>query len=970
MEYDTLICRPRLLEKISPQGVLLTYIHADAGYGKTTLLMQYARGRHDVVWLSLDSKDNDILFFLQHLESLARENLTQFEFHTTDYIPFVQNKNFVATVLPPLLQAMEISTLTFILDDVHIITNVQLIDLLTEWVKRCPPSITLVMASRHELWSSLYRLKTAGRVAELTKIDLSFSQEEAEMLWGFFDEEAYSATEGWTLAIQSYRLAADGNKQLSISKPHADRDLCRYLLNEIFVDLSPEVQHFLKATSWLPELEISKCDILLGINNSQMLLEELIHQNLFTQRISTTSYRYHTLFRTFLQQNDEGLGQKTLHDAMVRFYDRGDYEQAAEYALLVKDERIIQDCIGAIAGGLFGERRILNLRKYFDFLKLNPTELTPRVQLLKGIYLSERGDFYQAEKCLKVGMSQLNSEDKNLYLHAMIHKARVLRNRVSFEESNCCIETLLPLLEDDPMQWYWVVIEKIHNLTLTSYLSAALELTISMMEKCLMNGDLKTKRWFERYLSAIYFYRGDYKNCIKFYEKSLSIPQEEQDRLMRHCVGVYAAKAYQIAGQEEKALPLLNSELNRMRQRGLHEEYSITYLFYAEILHTEELLKFYQGEAVNFSVSDQYLSLAEEYAVLNRSTRDHLVFVKVWKNCAALLQRPNNIEEYINDILTMMKEATPFFQTLAYGRIANALQVLEKSKDQYKEFYEKSIEIGESIESYSYATIAYGKLAALYQEEGKEGKAKEYARRFMELSAQNDHRYYFRFKPLFATVLKLVVEWGITPEFTREMLDYGGYKTKRVYINTMGTFYIAPFHDKKNPIKIRTLKARELLAYLLEHREGVNRDKILSELWWDSESNVTSLFHTRRGEIKQAFESMGASNPIRHVKGVYRLDRDVITCDFDAFQQAATVFQLQPNFADAQKVVELYTGRYLNDFEALWAESTRLKAEEVFLAAVDLLLGSYAQAGDKVRAAELVRQCTRAGVNNHKIDNL
>ena len=29
----------------SPSGSSLTYIHADAGYGKTTLLMQYARSR-------------------------------------------------------------------------------------------------------------------------------------------------------------------------------------------------------------------------------------------------------------------------------------------------------------------------------------------------------------------------------------------------------------------------------------------------------------------------------------------------------------------------------------------------------------------------------------------------------------------------------------------------------------------------------------------------------------------------------------------------------------------------------------------------------------------------------------------------------------------------------------------------------------------------------------------------------------
>ncbi|MEW5953413.1 MAG: hypothetical protein AB1815_06645 [Bacillota bacterium] len=39
-----------------------------------------------------------------------------------------------------------------------------------------------------------------------------------------------------------------------------------------------------------------------------------------------------------MQQNDDGLGRKTLHKAMILCYDRKDYEQAADYALLLKDE--------------------------------------------------------------------------------------------------------------------------------------------------------------------------------------------------------------------------------------------------------------------------------------------------------------------------------------------------------------------------------------------------------------------------------------------------------------------------------------------------------------------------------------------------------------------------------------------------------------------------------------------------------
>lgn len=158
--------------------------------------------------------------------------------------------------------------------------------------------------------------------------------------------------------------------------------------------------------------------------------------------------------------------------------------------------------------------------------------------------------------------------------------------------------------------------------------------------------------------------------------------------------------------------------------------------------------------------------------------------------------------------------------------------------------------------------VAYGRLAVTYLREGDEVTAKEYVRKFMELSCQYDHRFYIRLKLIFAPVLKLAVDWGITPEFTREMLVYGGYRNERVYINTLGSFYIAPVHDRLTPIKIRTRKSRELLAYLLEHKEGVTRERIYTDLWGDSEVNVPNLFHARRGEIRRAFESLGASNPI------------------------------------------------------------------------------------------------------------
>ncbi|WP_242662003.1 hypothetical protein [Desulfitobacterium hafniense] len=59
--------------------------------------------------------------------------------------------------------------------------------------------------------------------------------------------------------------------------------------------------------------------------------------------------------------------------------------------------------------------------------------------------------------------------------------------------------------------------------------------------------------------------------------------------------------------------------------------------------------------------------------------------------------------------------------------------------------------------------------------------------------------------------------------------------------------------------------------------------------------------------------------------------------------------------------MEHYTGRYLGDLEALWAESTRLRLEELFLSAAVVLQEGYAKSGDKSKARELTRRCAQMG---------
>jgi len=75
-----LVARPRLTARLEREaGRKLTLISAPAGFGKTTLLVEWLKEREDgdrsVAWLSLDEGDNDPVRFLSYLVAALRRTL-------------------------------------------------------------------------------------------------------------------------------------------------------------------------------------------------------------------------------------------------------------------------------------------------------------------------------------------------------------------------------------------------------------------------------------------------------------------------------------------------------------------------------------------------------------------------------------------------------------------------------------------------------------------------------------------------------------------------------------------------------------------------------------------------------------------------------------------------------------------------------------------------------------------------------
>jgi tetratricopeptide (TPR) repeat protein len=330
--------------------------------------------------------------------------------------------------------------------------------------------------------------------------------------------------------------------------------------------------------------------------------------------------------------------------------------------------------LAAGIGGNYGDcgKITINgeLRIWFQALNDAAVKLNPAMLVAKGAFLSVLGNFVQAKACLEAAIPLMNREDKELYFEAMIHMARVLRNFVSFEESNKLLDELIAKLEGTTGEpAYSVVIEKLYNLCWNSKIGEAYALARHMIESCANAGNIKTMRWFERYLCTIHFFAGRMKDSVYYYEKSLELPKGEQNFLGVHSTGIYAAKAYQMLGERSRSLSVLSEELGRLRNTGNYEEMWAGYLLAAEIHYQNTLIDKINGENASYETAIKYFTLADEYAPLYRKTNFQMHWAKMQRLTYSLIFTDGPKENVIREILENLDRAGAYLKSLVLARL-------------------------------------------------------------------------------------------------------------------------------------------------------------------------------------------------------------------------------------------------------------------------------------------------------------
>ncbi len=301
-------------------GDKLTLISAPAGYGKTTLLSQWAQHAKDtVVWVSLDESDNDLSRFLTYLIAALKGNNPSLGETSQDVLlssPQIQAKSVLIPLLNDIQNTLS-ANIFLILDDYHVIEEQTVHDAVDFLLEYAPTQLNLVIASRSTPLLALSRLRARRQMSELRAEDLRFSKSEMTtflndvMGLDLSDADVFAleaCTEGWIAGLQLAALSLQDERdahQFIQAFTGSHRHILDYLVDEVLNRQSAYIQDFLLKTSVLDHLSGELCEAVcdLPVGSGQAILETLESKNLFIVPLDHERqwYRYQHLFSDILR---------------------------------------------------------------------------------------------------------------------------------------------------------------------------------------------------------------------------------------------------------------------------------------------------------------------------------------------------------------------------------------------------------------------------------------------------------------------------------------------------------------------------------------------------------------------------------------------------------------------------------------------------------------------------------------------
>jgi LuxR family maltose regulon positive regulatory protein len=395
-----MVPRTALLQRLlAAPAARLVCVVAPPGYGKTTLLAQWAeRRRGRVAWLSVDRRDNDPAVLLTYLAAA----LDRVEPLDPRISRLLASPDAAAGLVARFAAGLSSLTgpVTVVLDNLELLVNQECLDAVAEVALRLPKGSQLVVASRARPSLPEALSRSRGQLLELGPAELAMDEHEARALLeragARLDDaqvaELVDRTEGWPVGLY---LASFGGPEEGMEDragvavagnghPVAGRRPASLLSR-----LSEPTLRFLTRTAVLDQLCGPLCDAVLGVSGSQQVLESLAGSNQLLVAMDRRHhwYRYHQLLRELLLAELERREPELVPDLHLRAADwyeaNGQPEVTIDHAQAAGDADRVARLVAALAFPAYASGRVETARRWFRWFEdQDLIERYPRVAVL------------------------------------------------------------------------------------------------------------------------------------------------------------------------------------------------------------------------------------------------------------------------------------------------------------------------------------------------------------------------------------------------------------------------------------------------------------------------------------------------------------------------------------------------------------------------------------------------------------
>ncbi len=986
-----LLLRHRLINAIHTHlDRKLILISAPAGYGKTTLLTEFASDTDlPVCWYTLDPFDRDFHIFLEHMIAAIAHRFPAFGERSRTFLQDVKDPGrdlypLVATLVQEIYDAIP-EYFVLVLDDHHAVEDQEQInEFLDLFVTYVDENCHLILSSR--------------TLPALPNLSLLVARRQAAGL--SIDELRFTSEEIQALALQNYNLKLSPDQANTLAQetggwitgllltaiPHWEQarrqvptggriqvDLYDYLSKQVLDQQSDRLRDFLLSSSVLDELSPTLCTEVLEINRVDELMAQLRTRNLFVIEFEGDGgrLRYHDLFREFLQttlrRQSEVRFRELTRRAADAYANRGEWERAASRYLSLQEYGSMIQIIERTAADLFHAGRWDTLAGWIDALPEEMRQAKPNFLVHRGKIHMDRGEHSQAIRLYDQAQQAFaGADDRTGEAYALAMKGYVLRFKGQYTQAvDSCQEALL-LVNGTTTQQRFTSALAYRNVGLCQFRLGQLAEGQEALEQALrLYGDLNAPYdvgMVHHDLGLGYELSGDLEGATAHYQaalqhwQQLGSPGPWANTL--NSLGVI----HYLLGQYDQASQALNEALTKARQSG---NLRVEAFVWASLGDLHRDLGAYEQARQAYSEG------------LEAANRAGAGFVAIYTLDALgnISRLQGDLARARNRLREAEKQALQHGSAYEIGLCHTSLGILARDEGDLasaREHLEHAIELFEAggfRQQLSRARLYHAQVALLAGDEQEAMAELEHTLNLVE--QLNADQFLVVEGQELSPLLSRAVEQGLGENVLPHLLERINAHQSMLAERPEPSIPAEPKHTlaiyalgqprvelNAENVQWATAQSRDLFFCLLHHPQGLRKEEI-GEIFWPDHPPVKldSIFRSTLYRLRRAL----FRESVIFDEGIYRFNREIdYWFDVEAFEdlldQAEQAIDKQREIVLLEDALALYRGDHLEGVYDEWCALERERLRGQHLAALDKLASLYVDRRDLQRAIELYQQ--------------